>query len=161
MFKRKIWFFCGLLAAGLMIITLGSACKAKKQEAAKSTETLVISEDMLTPILGQGAGSSSGLLDANYGENVLTVSYYLFIEDMSRFDEQLGTDLAPKIRQLYEKFSNIDQTRFTVHVPAVVGSPMKPHVSFSLTRRIMDETDWTNLLNTEFLRVVADVKYYD
>jgi hypothetical protein len=103
---RKTWSLACLFAAGLLIASLGTACKAEKEEIAEPKEKLAMSVDMLTPILGKGEGSMSGVLDVDYGENGLAVSYYLFIEDTSTFAAKLGTDLAPKLKELYAKYQH-------------------------------------------------------
>lgn len=158
---RKTWSLACLFAAGLLIASFGTACKAEKEEIAEPKEKLAMSVDMLTPILGKGEGSSSGVLDVDYGENGLAVSYYLFIEDTSTFAAKLGADLAPKLKELYAKYENIDRVEFTINIPAEADPAWKPYASFVVTRKIMNETDWTKLLDEDFLQVVEDLKYFD
>lgn len=158
---RITWSLACLFAAGLLIVSFGTACKAEKEELAEPNEKLAMSTDMLTPFLGTGEGSTSGVLDSTYDETGLKVSYYLFVEDTSTFASAIGADLAPKLKELYAKYDNIDRAEFTINVPADAEPAWRPYASFVVTRKIMNETDWTNLLDEDFLKVVEDLKYFD
>jgi hypothetical protein len=158
---RMTWSLACLFAAGLLIASLGTACKAEKEEVAEPGEKLAISADTLIPIMGQGEGSRSGVLDATMDESGLTVSYYLYIENKDEFAEKIGADLAPKLKELYAEYENIDRAQFTINIPAEAEPAWRPYASFVITRKIMKETDWTALLNVDFLKVVEDLKYFD
>lgn len=158
--NKKIAGFIFSLVMGFLLIAFLGSCKSEKKTEEKS-ETQIISKEMLTPIFGEGKGSVSGLLDFSQGLDELEISYYLFIEDMSSFDEEIEAALAPKIQELYTKIPEVDRTLFTVYVPAVEEIPYKPFVSFAVTRKLVEETEWDNLLELDFFQVVMDVKYYE
>lgn len=157
--KKTAGYIFPLVMGFLLMVFLG-ACKSE-EKAEEKKEMLIISEEMLTPIFGEGEGSVSGLLDFSQGPEELEISYYLFIEDMSRFDEEIEAALAPKIQELYAKIPEVDRTVFTVYVPAVDETPYRPFVSFVVTRKLAEETEWDNLLELDFFQVVMDVKYYE
>jgi hypothetical protein len=48
-----------------------------------------------------------------------------------------------------------------VYVPDSGETPWKPYVFFVVTRKLVEQTDWTNLLAIDFLKVVEEVKYYE
>jgi hypothetical protein len=158
--NRKTWSLACLFAAGLLIASLGTACKAEKEEVAEPGEKLAMSADTLVPIMGRGEGSRSGVLDATYDESGLIVSYYLSIDNQDEFAAKIGADLAPKLKELYAEYENIDRAQFTINIPAQAEPAWKPYASFVVTRKIMKETDWTNLLDEDFLKVVEDLKYF-
>jgi hypothetical protein len=152
-----------LVVAFFLIANLG-ACKSEQkmeEKAEEKAEEIIINKEMLTPIFGEGGGSASGILDAEQTLDELQISYYLFTEDISTFDDDIERELAPKIPALYEKLPEIDNVLFTVNIPQMGEPPYKPYVSFAVTRKIVEETEWSNLLELEFFDVVMDVKYYD
>jgi hypothetical protein len=150
--------------AGLVIVVLFAAlfgaCKSE-QKMEEKEETVAIKKDMLTPILGEGEGSVSGIMDVEQTLGELQISYYLAIDDLSTFDDEIERELAPKIPALYKKFLEIDRTLFTVNVPRTGEPPYRPYVSFAVTRKLVRETEWSNLLELKFFEVVLDVEYYD
>lgn len=163
--KNKIIF--GLvfpLLVGFLLATFFTACKSEEKSEEKLEEEavpMVISKDMLIPVLGVGEGSVSGLLDVEQSRDELKISYYYFIEDMAYFDEEIERDLAPKIQEMYKNIPELDRVAFTIYVPTLDETPYKPYVSFVINRELVEKTDWTNLLELEFFQVVMDVKYYE
>jgi hypothetical protein len=163
--KNKIIF--GLvfpLLLGFLLATSFTACKSEEKSEEKTGEgivPMVISKDTLIPVLGVGEGSVSGLLDVEKSRDELKVSYYYFIEDMAYFDEEIERDLAPKIQEMYKNIPELDRVAFTINIPTLDETPYKPYVSFVVTRDLVEKTEWTNLLELEFFKVVMDVKYYE
>ncbi len=148
------------LAIGLLLIAFLWACKSEEKKEEEGG-MLIISKEMLTPIFGEGEGSISGLMDSEQSKDELKISYYFFTENMGDFDDEIEADLAPKIQELYSKIPKVDRVAFTVYVPEEGEPPYKPYVSFVTTRELVEKTDWTNLLELEFFKVVMNVKYYD
>jgi hypothetical protein len=157
--KKILGFVFPLVMSFLLIAFLG-ACKSKEKMEEKA-ETTLIDKDMLIPVLGQGEGSVSGILDVEQVPEELKISYYFFIEDMTYFDEEIERDLAPKIQKLYTAIPEIDRVAFTIYIPTFGDDLYKPYVSFAVTRKLVEETDWDNLMKLEFFNVVEDVKYYE
>ena len=148
------------LVLGILLISFFSVCKSE-EKLEEEKEPVLISEDVLVPVLGEGEGSVSGIIDFEPTADELKISYYFFIEDMSRFDEEIERDLAPKIQELYRTIPELDRVAFTIYVPTEDETPYKPYVSFVLTRDLVEKTDWSNLLELEFFDTVMDVKYYE
>lgn len=151
---------CVPLVVGFLLIAFLGACKSEEKMEVP-TETTLIDKEMLIPVLGQGGGSTSGVLDVEQDPDEVKISYYFFIEDMTYFDEEIQSDLAPKIPKLYAAIPELDRVAFTIDVPTFGDDPYKPYVSFVVTRKLVEETDWDNLLELEFFNVVMDVKYYE
>jgi hypothetical protein len=158
--NKKVLGLAFSLLMGFALIAFLGACKSE-EKMEEEAETVLIDKDMLIPVLGQGEGSVSGLLDVNQDPNELKISYYFFIEEMTYFDEEIERDLAPKIQKLYATIPEIDRVAFTIYVPTFGDDPYKAYVSFAVTRKLVEETDWNNLLELEFFNVVEDVKYYE
>jgi hypothetical protein len=149
-----------LVMMSLLLICFLGACKSEEKMEEKN-EMTIISKDMLIPVFGEGEGSASGILDVSQDPNELKISYYFFTEDMSRFDEEIEGVLAPKIQEIYRTIPELDRVAFTIYIPALGETPHKPYVSFVVTRKLVEETDWDNLMELEFFNVVEDVKYYE
>ena len=162
--NRKINGLVFPLLLGFLLVSFFTACKSEEKSEERMDEEIVpmvISKDMLVPVLGVGEGSVSGLLDVEQGSDELKISYYYFIEDMAYFDEEIERDLAPKIQKMYENIPELDRVAFTIYIPTLDEEPYKPYVSFVVTRDLVEKTDWMNLMELEFFKVVMDVKYYD
>ena len=148
------------LVLGILLISFFSVCKSE-EKLEEEKEPVLISEDLLVPVLGEWEGSVSGLIDVEPTADELKISYYFFIEDMSQFDEDIERDLAPKIQKLYRTIPELDRTAFTIYVPTEDETPYKPYVSFVITRDLVEKINWSNLLELEFFDTVMDVKYYE
>lgn len=163
--KNKIIFGLAFsLLLGFVLVAFFTSCSSGEQAEEKMEEAgemEVISKDTLIPVLGEGEGSVSGLLDVEQNPDELKISYYFFIEDMANFDEEIERDLAPKIQKLYNSNPKLDRVAFTVYIPSLDETPYKPYVSFVINRELYEKTDWMNLLELEFFKVVMDVKYYE
>jgi hypothetical protein len=159
-------FLCWTLV--FMILVLFSVCKSGEKEeekaaAEKEEESAaeILSVEKLVPIFGESTGTQSGIFDLSKSQEELLISYNLYVADMSNFDEEIGTDMAPKIQKFYEEFTSPDRVAFRVYVPDSGDEPWKQYVFFVVTRKLVEQTEWTNLLAIEFLRVVEEVKYYE
>ena len=92
---------------------------------------------------------------------ILNISYYFFVEDLGSFDAEIEGELAPKIQELYKTIPEIDQVAFTVYIPQMGDAPYKPYVSFTVDRELVDKTNWDDLMELDFFRVVKDVRYFE
>jgi hypothetical protein len=158
--NKNIIGFIAPLAIGLLLIAFLWGCKSEEKKEEEG-EMFIISNEMLTPIFGEGEGSVSGLLDSEQSQDELQISYYFYTESMGDIDDEIEADLAPKIQELYSKIPEVERVAFSVNVPEEGEPPYKPYVSFVTTRELVEKTDWSNLLELEFFKAVMDVKYYD
>jgi hypothetical protein len=151
----------GLFVLAGLVLAGTAACRAEKSAASK---TRVIIEEPVTlaallPVFGDAKDTKSGLADFSQSDTEIVVSYHLYLADLTNADKEIARDLAPKIRRLYGHFGSVDRARFEVLVPDL-SSPddWNPYVSFALTRKIVRETGWSDLLDTDLLSVAIDVK---
>lgn len=115
-------FFC--LTLIFLILVLFSVCKSNDKEQEKAAEkkvekraTEILSVEKLIPVFGESTGTQSGISDLSKSQEEILISYNLYIADMSKFDEEIGTDMASKIQKFYEEFKTPDRVAFRVFVP--------------------------------------------
>jgi hypothetical protein len=148
--NRKAFFlFFGALALVVLATISIPACKG--EAPAKSEE---ISIDTLAAVLGKAEGANSGISELSKTPDGLVINYHLYLPEQKDFDALIGTDLAPKIQNLYKIFKSIDKVTFTVETGVVANPPsLEPYCSFDMTRRIYEQTNWTNLLARDLFKI--------
>jgi hypothetical protein len=160
---------CVCLAVIVLLAGLSTACKSKKTETAEKTETAAPVAKAESPdqtsnlrtILGEAKEDLPGVQDIEQSGSELLVYYRFIPKDTNTFQEELGEDLAPKIRKVYETDPALDILRFDVSVPFTEesGAPnFKSQLTFTITRKIFLETDWSGLLGRDFLKIVQDLR---
>jgi hypothetical protein len=137
------------------------ACKGKAVEEAKPLAPAeVVSLDTLKPILGEAKDDVSGILDVTKDEGEVMVSYRYYDADLANIDNDMVTDLAPKIQALYKNFKTLDRVVFQISVNGMTPAEWKPYSSFALTRKIVGEIQWSGILAEDFLRSVLEHQRY-
>jgi hypothetical protein len=149
----------GLALAAVLVLVVASACRTEKPAPASAPAEEELSLQALTPVFGEAKDINSGLADFTLSDQGLILSYHFYLTDPSNADQEISRDLAPKIRKLYGHFKNVDHVSFEVSLPDE-ASPVgwNPYISFSLTRKIVKETGWSDLLDTDLLSGALDVK---
>jgi hypothetical protein len=158
-----------VLAVIVLLAAFSTVCKGKKGEMTEKVEPTEKTEMAESPdtmanlrtILGEAKEDFPGVEDIEQTEGELIVYYRFIPENSDALQEELGEDLAPKIKQIYETDKTADIIQFVVSVPFVDetgGTSYKRQLSFVMTRKIFEETDWTGLLSRDFLKVVQDLK---
>jgi len=160
---------CVGAAAVLLVASLSTVCKGKKAEAPAGAETAAQTEVAETPdqtaglrtILGEAKEDYPGVQDIEQEGGEFIVYYRFIPKDTNTLQEELGEDLAPKIRKIYETDKAVDILRFDVSIPFTEETGVtnfKHQLSFTMTRKIFVETDWTGLLSRDFLKIVQDLR---
>jgi len=158
-----------LLALVVFLAGFSAVCKSKKAETAEQAETAAKTEIAEAPdtmaglrmILGEAKEDYPGVQDIEQAGSDLTVYYRFIPKDTNTLQEELGEDLAPKIKKIYETDKAVDVIRFVVLIPFTEeagATSFKRNLSFAMTRKIFVETDWTGLLSRDFLKIVQDLK---
>jgi hypothetical protein len=169
-FRSGKWVSLGvLLAVILMLGAFSAACKAKNEEKPAESAAAPAAEQpdpmaKIKSILGESQGDNPGAANVELTGNVLAVSYRFIPKNEETFQEDLGEDLAKKVRQIYEQDKNIDVINFVVDIPFVDetgGQAFKNKLTFTITRKIYEETDWTSYFDKDFLKVVQDLRVLD
>lgn len=154
----------GLLFSCFLILLLVQACqKAEKTEAAaeKTAEAAAAPAPDFYSILGRAEAQKSGAFDVQKGTDEILVVYHFYVIDPNTMDRGFGRSMAHRIRELYRELKDIDRVAFDVYIPTEGDEPWRPYVHFAVTRKIIEETDWTKLLDVDFFQVVLDLKYSD
>jgi len=149
------------LAALVVLVMVGAAaCKSERSAAPKVKRELSLS--LLKPVFGEARDARSGLADFSESDEGIILSYHLYLPDRTDADREIARELAPMVRRLYGRFDSVDRASFEVSLPDM-SSPdgWKPYVSFVLTRKIVKESGWSELLDTDLLKVAVDVKKTD
>jgi hypothetical protein len=158
-----------VLALVVFLAAFSTACKSKKAETAEQAETPAKTEMAETPdtmsslrmILGEAKEDYPGVQDIEQSGSELIVYYRFIPKDTNTLQEELGEDLALKIKKLYETDKAADVLRFVVSIPFTEetgGTSFKRQLSFVMTRKVFIETDWTSLLSRDFLKIVLELK---
>ncbi|HUU36658.1 MAG TPA: hypothetical protein VMW46_00460 [Candidatus Desulfaltia sp.] len=169
---RNLFHLFVLLAMVLLVGTFSTVCKSKNAEMTEKTEPAEQTEMAETPdtmatlrtILGEAKEDYPGVEDIEQSGTEIIVYYRFIPKDANTLQEELGEDLAPKIKQIYETDKAADVIHFDVSIPFVEetgGTSYKRQLSFVMTRKIFIETDWIGLLSRDFLKVVQDLKAAD
>jgi hypothetical protein len=166
LFLSKTWVW---VAVVLLVTGLSTVCKGKKAETAEEIETAAQTGKAetfdqvsnLRMILGEAKEDYAGTQDIEQAGGEFTIYYRFIPQDTNTLQEELGEDLAPKIKKIYETDKAADVLRFVVSIPFTEetgGTSFKRQLSFIMTRKIFVETDWTGLLSRDFLKIVQDLR---
>lgn len=158
--SRRSRLVASILLSLTMVVFLG-ACKGKAVEETKPLAPAeVVSLETLKPILGEARDDMPGILDAVVEADEVTISYRYYDADMQNIDNDMVTELAPKIQALYKDFKTIDRVVFQVSINSETPGEFKPYSSFALTRKIVDEIQWSGILAEDFIKSVLEHKLY-
>ena len=106
--------------------------------------------------------AACGLADFAQSDSEVILSYHFTPADPTNADQEIARDLAPKLRKLYGHFKTIDRAVFEVSLPSPENEEAwKPYVSFVMTRNLMKETGWSDLLDMDLLSTALEVKRTD
>jgi hypothetical protein len=161
---HKLWRLIFSLTVISFLLSVSFRCKSKTGQEAiaeEKGEVEILSLDMLYPIFGRGEENSSGIYEVSQADTEVSISYRYVPVDPNKIYEEIGRDLALKIRNFYEKFPEVDKTVLSVYVPTSEELGWKKYVSFEMTRKIFKEVEWTDLMQIDLLRVAENVNYYD
>ncbi|MDD8026215.1 MAG: hypothetical protein PHI34_06865 [Acidobacteriota bacterium] len=152
-----------LFAASLFVF---AACQKKTpaptaETASPKAEAALVTIDDLTAVLGKADAENSGAADVQIGQDGVLINYHYFLIKEQAFDKAFGPHIAPKIRDLYAKIKPLDRIAFDVSVADLGNELWKPRLHFAVDRKLVEETDWTKLLGTDFFQVVKDLKTFD
>jgi hypothetical protein len=149
--RKKLLKAFGFITLALLAAIALSACKEKAEAPARSE---VVSLATVSAVMGRASGANSGVSELTETNEGFTINYHLYLPEQKDFDALIGTDLAPKIQELYKTFKTIDKVTFTVETGVTANPPsLQPYCSFEMTRKIYNQTNWTNLLARDLFKV--------
>jgi hypothetical protein len=157
--RRQFLIILVLLAVVLLVGIFSTACKAKKAEKAEAPGPDTAS--IIRSVLGEAKEDYPGIESVEQAGKEWTIYYRFIPSDEDVLQEELGEALAPRIKELYEKNKTVDVLNFVVSIPytdELGGQSFKRQLSFVVTRKIYEETDWANLFVRDFLKSVKDLR---
>ncbi len=148
------------LTLGLLVAASLPACK-KSSEPPPASQEEVVSLDRLRPVLGEAGNAGSGIIDVTGSAHELIVMYRFHDADLKNYEDDMVTELAPKIEALYKKFSALDRVTFevTANDAAMLGI-YKPFMKFTMSRRVAAKLRWSGIMAGEFLTAAEGVRRY-
>lgn len=149
-----------ILLSLTMIAFLG-ACKGKAVEEAKPVDPpQIVSLETLQPVLGEAKEDVPGVVDVTTGAEEVVINYRYYDADLLNIDNDMVTELAPKIQALYKNFKTLDRVVFRISINDATPGEWKPYSSFALTRKIVGEIQWSGILAEDFLRYALEHQRY-
>ena len=92
----------------------------------------------------------------------MIVSYRFFTKDFNDLDSQIGTELTPKIQAFYKTYKKADRVVFNVSVPRQeLPGEWKPFSSFAVNRKLIQETDWSQVLAKDLVTIALEHKHIE
>ncbi len=139
-----------------------AACQGKSGGDAAPVVAETLNVETLTSVLGKAEDAASGVLDVTGGATEVIVTYRYYDLDLKNYDEDMVNEMTPKIEALYKKFKSLDRVVFHVitNNPITLGE-WKPFVNFTLTRKIVQEIQWSGILARDFFKNIIEVKRFD
>jgi hypothetical protein len=155
-----------LPALGLVVLVLAAAisistCKTKQAASgggAMGPEKLTV--EAVAAVMGNAGLRQTGVFDVSESENEYFIVYHFYTREVEDLDDDIGIEMAPKIRDLYAKFKHLDRVIFDVDVwREGVDPEWISYCHFLMTRQVYEKTAWTGVLDKEFFKIVLDLNY--
>ncbi len=156
---RFFMSFFGLLALVAAMTIVITDCREKQ-----SPEALIVPDEIsletVSAVLGKADAENSGLFDVAESEKEVRILYHLYVPEGRELQDYIGAEMTPKIRRLYGTFRTVDRVVFVVETarPAA-NNEWAPYCSFVMTRRVVQETDWSGLLDRDLFKVCREIGY--
>jgi hypothetical protein len=138
-----------------MVICLLNVCK--KKEAANP-------KMLVWDIFGRPDKiEDSGAVLVEYDPAECVIHYNFQSAGKSKYEEELGTELTPKLKKLFEKDKNIEDAFLTIFGPSTDTYGRygwKPALSFEFDRDTFNGIDWGSFSKKDLLNVAINLKWY-
>jgi hypothetical protein len=165
--RRFSWVrILGIGSLVLAVVFAVGACKGKEEAKAPAEATEKIAApapltlETVAGIMGQAEIEKSGVYEVNSSAAELQITFHCYVPNEEEIADDIGTAMAPKIRELYAKLKDIDRVLFIVQVwKTGADTDWKPFCTFVTTRKMINETDWTKLLDADFFKTVLELKF--
>ncbi len=130
----------------------------KKEKAVSNPKTLV------WEIFGRPDKiEDSGAVLVEYEQPECVIHYNFYPRGKSKYKEELGAQLTPRLKKLFEKDDNIGNAVITVFGPSTDTYGRygwKPVLSFEFDRETFNSIDWSDFVKHNLLDAVKNLKWY-
>jgi len=159
--RGKLVAMVGL--AVLAVAVLFVSAYQGKQATAPQTQGMGpehLTLEKIQAIMGKPGPRHSGAFDVTEAENEYFIVYHFYTTQVEDIDDDIGLDMAPKIRDLYAKVKRLDRVIFDVDVwREGVDPEWASYCHFLMTRKTIEKSGWTAALDKDLLKMVLDLNY--
>lgn len=148
----------------ILVLYLSGVFKSEKEEPIAIVSTETDFKNAVKRIFGQPKGTeSSGVAKIIYSESDSAIHYNFYPVGLFKYEDELGVELASKIRRLYEvggKFNSIVFLIRGLFQDKYGKSQWLPILSLEFTRPIYNRINWDNFIKQDLLKVAKNVTWF-
>ncbi len=147
----------------VLIVTLVIFCLFLS-EACKKEEAPLSPTKLVREIFGRPEKvEDSGVISVEYEKPNYVIHYNFYPSGKSTYEEELGEELAAKIKKLFESdetIGNVQMTIFGLSTDSYGNYGWKPTLYFEMDRETFNNTDWKKLRKKDLLEAVKNLKWF-
>ena len=140
----------------------GSEGQAQSQEKKQEQVAPDLAQQVLATIGTAPNDDSSGGVSAKLeGDGHVLLGYRFFPVGISELDREIGVDLAPKLREAFEKHPELQKLTVNLYLPYqdVYGNESwELAMRFVFDRELYGKINWENFTRQNLLKVVKDLE---
>jgi hypothetical protein len=140
----------------VLMLCFFSACK--KEKSVSNPRTLV------WKIFGRPDKiEDSGAVLVEYEKTECVIHYNFYPSGKLKYEEELGAELAPRLKKLFERDKNIGNALITIFGPSTDAYGRygwNPVLSFEFDRGTFNSIDWSDFVKQDLLEIVINLKWH-
>lgn len=147
------------MIACAVIILAPFLCDACKKEDTPITPTKLVREIFGRPEKVE----DSGVISVEFEHPNYIIHYNFNPPGKSNYEEELGEELTPKIKKLFERDQNIGNVQVTIFglsTDTYGNTGWKPALYFEMDRDTYNRTDWKSIGKKNLLEAVQNLKWF-
>lgn len=151
---RKIAFFLLLIFLVFLFVGCGSDVDTSSPEA-------LLKSVFSKPENDKDSGMTSFKISNSNSEAVINYNY--FPVGISSFQEELGVELTPKLKTLFEADNTFNKVTIIAYGPFednYGNITWKPMLSMEITREIINKINWDNFAKQNLIKVAQNVEIF-
>lgn len=157
--KRNRKYFIQLILAVTILVSCFSLFEACNKEEAPLTPTKLVREIFGRP----DKVEDSGVISVEYDEPNCIIHYNFQPPGKAKYEEELGEELTPKIKKLFESTDSIESVQITIFglsEDTYGNTGWNPTLYFELNRATYNSIDWGKFRRKDLLEEVQNLKWY-
>lgn len=145
-----------MVASVVLVLCFFGGCK--KEKSVPNPKTLV------WEIFGRPDKiEDSGVVLVEYEQPECVIHYNFYPRGKSKYKEELGAELTPRLKKLFKRDKNIENAVITIFGPftdTYGRYGRKPVLSFEFGRETFNSIDWNDFVKQDLLEVVKNLRWY-
>lgn len=121
-------------------------------------------ENLLKSVFGQPQNNNdNGMVDFQISGQEAIIHYHYFPVGITSYEEEVGFELSPKLKTLFETSNTFDEIIIVAYGPFsdVYGNiTWKPMLSMEITREIINKINWDNFDERNLTKIAKNVKVF-